>query len=175
MTPGSLLMKSKRSTSHALAPGSLPTPSGTVLKESPPRVTGKKGSPTHPGNSRFGNIARSDGSVSTGRRRSASGGTQLDGAASILRAGDLRSSPLAFGQPEMGPTENKESSGQPAGGGAAIQDAKVPNVLGLGLGSDWDSIAGISKDKGKVKEAMSPPSPMRGGERTTLGVMGVSR
>lgn len=165
MTPGSLLMKSKRSTSGSLLSGSLPGPA-TMPKEGPTRL-----SPTHPGARRFSNATASP-STSDHRRGSSGSNASLG----VPPSGFGTTSPLAFGSPELEPLQDESptrSLSLRASSVSPVRGGKEPNVLGLGWTSGFDS-PGSVRDKGKGKDtpsgsgSLSPRVSQRDRDRTAV-------
>ncbi|ORY28595.1 hypothetical protein BCR39DRAFT_559411 [Naematelia encephala] len=181
LTPGALLMKSRRSLSGAALSGSLPNPSPPVIKESPPRNSpiSKKESPTHPGGRRVENIARGEAATSSeGLRRRSGSNSSSNGAfpRSSAPSSNAGSSPLAFGSPELEPLAGEIRTRRLSSPTRETRDA---NLLGLGWGGNWDpaklgSGTGSLRDKGKAKDSMGPPSPRRERERTAPSAMNIS-
>ena len=187
LTPGALLMKSKRSASGSFMAGSLPSSSQYNRETTASRQQGSRVSPTHhPGPRRFSNVTRQDAisspSFSSHRRESSGSNASLNVPLSIPGT----SSPLAFGSPELEPIRsNSPNRSFRTARVSPAREQRDMNTLGLGWGGvgSWDSSTPgsspvSSKDKGKGKDAISgPPSPrvsQRDRERTVPG-LGVAR
>ena len=175
-------MRPKRSSTSSLLAGSLSNTSHPALRESPspPIGPGKKESPSHFRSRTIGVNTGAEGSsasaVIADRRGSSGGSVSL--AVPFASSSQSESSPLAFGTPELAPIDNPYPRRRSANG-SPVRDQKESNVLGLGLGSSWDTSSGSglssggSRDKGRLKDGTGPPSPRRERERTAPG--GLSR
>lgn len=164
LTPGSFLIKSKRSTSGPLVNPS--SPAVSPLRDSPPR-TGQIGKNLSAPNRRFEDISRSPSS-SKGHHRGRSGSTSAHSSSSATG-----SSPRHRESPDLYPidTTQKSTSSSPT-------DVKE-NTLGLGLGwTGWESGSSFGSSapssKGKGVDRDNPPSPRRERE-SSRGPGGISR
>jgi serine/threonine-protein kinase RIM15 len=182
LTPGALLMRSKRTSTGSSLGGSLPNPTIPLLQMSPPRSVSpsKKESPSYPGSRRFEAATRVEelGSPGPSGGRRGSGSSSASLGAPLTASSQAGSSPLAFGSPELEPFSDESPRRRSIRASPTIGQ-KDGNILGLGWVSGWDSSSGSgsspggSKDKGRAKDAIGPPSPRRERERTAPG--GVSR
>lgn len=185
LTPGALLMKSKRSASGSFLAGSLPT--STPSKESSSsRLPPTRISPTQSTPRRFSNVTRQDGATSptaSSHRRDSSGSSA---SLTVPQTVPGASSPLAFGSPELEPVNSDSYSrlSRPTSVSPSVEQRDL-NTLGLGWGGagSWDSSPSSSsplssKERQKGKDTIStPPSPrvaQRERERT-LPSSGVAR
>lgn len=179
LTPGALLMRPKRSST---ASASLPAAVAAPLRESPPRSVSpvRKVSPSPSGSRRFDHGARLDSpaSASSSARRRGSSGSNASLNVPVASGSQSVSSPLAFGSPELEPALD-DSPQRSQASGPPTRSQREGNVLGLGWGSGWESSSasgsspGGSRDKGRGKDVIGPPSPRRERERTMPA--GVSR
>lgn len=176
LTPGALLMRPKRSSTGSPISNSLQGTANVPLKESPPRntVPARKESPAHPGVGRMTDSGgMREGLRSAGQSAGRRGNSDSNASLKIPTAsGSLASSsPLAFGTSDLDPLDS-ESSPRGSLNLSPIKGQKEVNVLGLGWGSGWESSSGSlsspggSKNKGRSKEIIGPPSPRRERERT---------
>jgi serine/threonine-protein kinase RIM15 len=149
VTPGTLLQKGKRSGSVSALAGSLPSPTS---RDSPPRSATKTDVSLMTSGSRVTEFS-AGGLTSSQRTRSGSGGSILTGT----------SSPLAFGSPELCPSQVGGVPDLSTVGSASVREAE-PNILGLGWEANWETASlgsPVGRDKGKTKDTMGPPSPRR--------------
>lgn len=177
VTPGSLLTKTRRpDASHVLPPITTASP-GTSPHTSP---TSKRGSPTH--SRRLTDVANEYAreipppAGNQGRRRSGSHTSSLG----VPTGSQTGSSPLAFGSPDLYPADDEAHHRSSRASTSSPQEPSrdSPNILGLGLGTNWEAVSNASSSsrsgsvKGKSKEA---PSPRRERDRLSIGAMPISR
>jgi hypothetical protein len=187
LTPGALLMKSKRSVSGSGLVGSLPSFPSANLRQSPPRAgPAPNVSSGAPGPRRVESIARAESATrSHFRGRSGSGGSSTVFAGLPTPPSQAGSSPLAFGSPELFPLDDDSPRPRGSISVSPSRESKDSNILGLGWGAGWDtqsasgssfgSNSQSSRDKGKGKEVMGPPSPRKERDLSRTGSLGVSR
>jgi len=175
VTPGSLLTKTRRpDAAHILPPITTASP-GTSPRTSP---NSARSSPTHSrrltdvSTQYFRELPAPGGSQ--GRPRSGSHTSSLN----VPTGSQTGSSPLAFGSPELYPADDEHRSSRASTGSPQESARDGPNILGLGLGSNWEATSNASSSsrsgsvKGKSKEA---PSPRRERDRSSIGAMPISR
>lgn len=160
--------------SRDLAPITTGSP-GSSPRTSP---TSRKSSPTH--SRRLTDVAREHPPAVRNhvRQRSGSYSSALD--IPLSSSSQASSSPLAFESPEMGPLDDDSRPSRGSTSSPQESSRDGPNVLGLGLGGNWDTAStasGSSRSgsiKGKSKEAPHP-SPRRERDRMSSSGMPISR
>lgn len=157
-------------------------PITTASAGSSPRTspTSRKSSPTH--SRRLTDTSRDHPPAVLGHARRRSGSYSSGPGPFMSSNSQAGSSPLAFGSPELEPVEDDSHPRSSRGSTSSPQEAPRdgPNILGLGLGGNWDAASttsGSSRSgsmKGKSKEG-PPPSPRRERDKTSTPGMPISR
>lgn len=177
VSPHAMVSKGRRlDAARDLAPISTGS-AGSSPRTSP---TSRKSSPTH--TRRLTDVSRDHPPIVIGHARRLSGSFSSGPGAFPSSSSQAGSSPLAFGSPDLEPVDDDPYHGTSRGSTSSPQEGSrdSPNILGLGLGANWDTASttsGSSRSgsmKGKSKEG-PPLSPRRERDRTSTAGMPISR
>lgn len=179
VSPSAMMVKGRR-TDHGRDLAPISTGSAGSSPRTSPTTTSRRSSPTHTRRLTDASREHPPMLLAHARRRSGSYSSGLQ--APMSSSSQAGSSPLAFGSPELEPIDDESMPRSSRDSTSSPQESArdSPNILGLGLGANWDAASttsGSSRSgslKGKSKEG-PPPSPRRERDRTSMSGMPISR